>query len=291
MLPFFRRRTFLSHLHRLAAGSALLALALLAGLRAAGAAPAAAGAATPAAPAGAPITLRVMTYNIHHGEGIDKKIDLARIAALITQEKVDLVGVQEVDKGVERSGRRDLIAELATLTGLTPIFAKNINHQGGEYGNAILSRFPIKSWANTHLRASDPAEQRGVLRATLDVHGRTLVFLCTHLDHRSNDAARWEALPQLDALIAPLAPAPAILVGDFNDVPTGRVYRQLATTYTDTWAAVGQGEGHTIPAERPRKRIDYLWITPQRGLEPVRAWVLRSEASDHLPVVAEYRLK
>ena len=59
-----------------------------------------------------------MTYNIHHGEGLDGRVDTARIAALIKQERADIVALQEVDKGVRRTALRDLTAELASLTGM-----------------------------------------------------------------------------------------------------------------------------------------------------------------------------
>ena len=96
-----------------------------------------------------PAPLRVMTYNIHHGEGLDGKVDLLRIAQLIQREGADIVALQEVDKGVARTARRDLPAELAALTGMTCVFSNNFPFQGGEYGNAVLTRFPVLRVANT----------------------------------------------------------------------------------------------------------------------------------------------
>ncbi|MGZ5544081.1 MAG: endonuclease/exonuclease/phosphatase family protein, partial [Limisphaerales bacterium] len=107
---------------------------------------------------------RVMTYNIHHGEGLDHKVDLPRIAALIKREKADIVALQEVDKGVTRTDRRDLTAELAKLTGMTGVFSNNHYFQGGEYGNAILSRFPVLTLTNLHYQMLRKDEQRGVLQ-------------------------------------------------------------------------------------------------------------------------------
>src|SRR5215510_6223522 len=90
-------------------------------------------------------TLRVMTYNIHVGVGMDKKLDLQRIAAVINRERPDLVGLQEVDRGVKRTEGKDEIAELAALTKMHYAFAHNLDFQGGQYGVAILSRFPIRN--------------------------------------------------------------------------------------------------------------------------------------------------
>jgi len=84
--------------------------------------------------------IRVMTYNIHVGVGMDKKLDLPRIAAVIKDQRADLVGLQEVDRGVERTQRMDEIAELAKLTHMDYAFAFNLKYQGGQYGVAILSR-------------------------------------------------------------------------------------------------------------------------------------------------------
>ena len=130
----------------------------------------------------APQTFRVMTYNIHHGAGVDGKVDLQRIADLIKREQADIVALQEVDKGVQRTARRDCPAELAALTGMSCVFSNNFHFQGGEYGNAVLTRFPIKRWTNRHYKMLRPGEQRGLLQVVLDVHGRELVFLDTHID-------------------------------------------------------------------------------------------------------------
>src|ERR1044071_7467187 len=84
-------------------------------------------------------TLRIMTYNIHVGVGMDKKLDLQRIADVINKEKPDLVGLQEVDRGVTRTEGKDEIAELAGFTSMSYAFAHNLDYQGGQYGVAILS--------------------------------------------------------------------------------------------------------------------------------------------------------
>src|SRR5687768_14745518 len=105
------------------------------------------------------VSMRVMTYNIHHGEGTDGKIDLERIAKLITDNKVDLVALQEVDRNTERTGRRDMLAELAKLTGMNVAFGSNLQLQGGEYGNAVLCRGRIYWQENRRLPQIVPGEQ------------------------------------------------------------------------------------------------------------------------------------
>ncbi len=97
-------------------------------------------------------TIRVMTYNIHVGVGMDKKLDLARIAGVINAQHPDLVGLQEVDRGVERTQRIDEIAEIARMTKMDYAFAFNLRYQGGQYGVAILSRLPIMATRWTGIR-------------------------------------------------------------------------------------------------------------------------------------------
>src|SRR6185503_1828899 len=111
--------------------------------------------------------VRVMTYNIHHGEGTDGKIDLNRIAEVILSARADIVALQEVDRSVERTARRDLVAELAELTKMNFAFGKNIDYQGGDYGNAVLSRFRVLKYENRHYKMIRDGEQRGLLQVVL----------------------------------------------------------------------------------------------------------------------------
>ena len=242
-------------------------------------------------PQTAPVMLRVMTYNIHHGAGLDGKVDLTRIAELIKQERADIVALQEVDKGVRRTARRDLTAELASLTGMTGIFSNNFHFQGGEYGNAVLTRFPVKRWSNHHYQMLRTNEQRGILQLVLEVQGREVVFLNTHIDSRPDDVERWLNVGEIETLTSKHAAKPVILCGDFNTQPQGRVYERLAHTFQDAWTRVGEGDGFSFPANGANRRIDYIWFTRPEVLIPRKIWLPQSEASDHLPLVAEFELR
>jgi endonuclease/exonuclease/phosphatase family metal-dependent hydrolase len=237
-----------------------------------------------------PETFRVMTYNIHHGEGLDGKVDLERIAALIRSEAADIVALQEVDKGVARTAGRDLGAELARLTGMQCVFSNNYHFQGGEYGNAVLTRFPVKQVTNHLFQMLAAREQRGLLQLVLDVHGREIAFWNTHLDAGSADAERWASISAILALAKSCDNMPFLLCGDFNDTPSSRVYQELAAHFDDIWSRVGKGAGATVPAAQPQRRIDYLWVGKNQQLTPKSAKVIHSEASDHLPAIAEIEL-
>jgi endonuclease/exonuclease/phosphatase family metal-dependent hydrolase len=231
-----------------------------------------------------------MTYNIHHGEGLDGKVDLARIAEIIKREGADIVALQEVDKGVERTARRDLPAELAKLTGLACVFSNNFHFQGGEYGNAVLTRFPVVAATNTHYRMLREGEQRGLLQLVLNVHGRAMRFLATHIDHRPDDSERTLNVGEIQTMLRS-SNTPAMVCGDFNDVPASRTHTLMRQAFDDSWELAGQGDGYTFSADKPRKRIDYIWISKGRELVPVRLWVPQTEASDHLPLAGEFELR
>src|SRR5690606_37716165 len=139
----------------------------------------------------------VATWNIHHSRGLDDRVDLDRIAAEIRAVGADIVALQEVDVGVARSGRLDLPAELARRLGMQAAFGKNIDHQGGDYGNAILSRFPIRSSGNHHYEMIRTGEQRGALVARLTTPCGPLVVVSTHIDYRGDDAERRMNLHEL----------------------------------------------------------------------------------------------
>ncbi len=232
------------------------------------------------------VVLRVMTYNIHHGEGLDGRLDLPRIARIIRESGASVVGLQEVDRGVERTDRRDLIKELADLTGMSFAFGKNIDHQGGDYGNALLTSHPIVSEGNRLLPNPGGGEQRGLLQAVLDVDGRHTLVLVTHLDYQRDDTERLASADEILKAISAWGDGPVVVMGDFNTLPASPTHARLIGPLTDVWAAVGKGDGFTSPASGPRRRIDWILV---RGMEPMGAEVLESDASDHLPLVTVLR--
>ena len=244
-------------------------------------------------------TVRVMSYNIHHGEGVDRKFDLDRIARLIQEEKVDVVALQEIDRGVQRTKGVDIPAELARLTGMTCLFSNNFHYQGGEYGNALLTRLPVVTWTNLHYRMLFTNEQRGFLVATLRWDGRQsynarsgtgiLKVVSTHLDYRPDHAERLTNIVQLKNFLAADLETPLVVAGDFNATPESLTHQAMTRSFSDSWEKAGQGNGFTISATKPTKRIDYIFYRG-RGLAAVKAWVPHSEASDHLPVVTEFRI-
>jgi endonuclease/exonuclease/phosphatase family metal-dependent hydrolase len=235
------------------------------------------------------ITLRVMTFNIHHAEGLDGQIDTQRIADLILQQSVDLVGLQEVDRGTARVSGRDLIAELAQKTGMTFVFSNNLSFQGGQYGNAILGKFPIRFKEHRLLPKVGSNEQRGWLKAVVDAHGKDVSFWVTHLASVADDTERLICATNFNNWLTGET-NPVIFCGDFNTTPTSDVYALMTQKWKDTWLQAGQGNGYTIPVPIPTRRIDFIWTPPGSTLGAKSASVPFSQASDHFPVVTEITL-
>lgn len=232
-------------------------------------------------------SLRLVTWNIHHGRGLDDKVDVARIADELRTLDADVVCLQEVDRGVRRSGGIDLTAEIARRLGMYQAFGKNIDYQGGDYGNATLSRWPIREAVNHHYRMLRPNEQRGVLCVRIDVQGRPLHVLNTHIDYRPDDAERRSNASELLDLLSSFREVPAVLAGDFNDLPGRPVHELLTSRWRDALSEHPLAERASYPAEAPTKAIDWvLWhgeaLTPNTGN------VTPSAASDHRPVVVEF---
>ena len=228
-----------------------------------------------------------MTYNIHVGVGMDKRLDLQRIADVINKEKPDLVGLQEVDRGVQRTQRIDEIVELSKLTHMDYAFAFNLAYQGGQYGVAILSRFPIRATEHRLYKNLREAERRGFIRAEVKIDGRLVHFATTHLDYQHDDGRLFEG-QQMLAFLSDVK-GPLIVVGDFNDTPAGETYRLMRPQFDDAWL-VTKDEGLSYPADKPTKRIDYIFTRLSDGITAKRAWVVNTLASDHLPVVADLEL-
>ena len=235
-------------------------------------------------------TLRVMTYNIHVGVGMDKKLDLQRIAEVINAEHPDLVGLQEVDRGVKRTEGKDEIVELAQLTLMNYAFAHNLDYQGGQYGVAILSRFPIRQTDHRKYENRREAERRGMIRVEVEFAGRTINFVTTHLDYQFEDGRVFETEQMLKFLEG--IKGPLIVVGDFNDEPSGDAYKLMLAGFEDAWiVAKIKEQGLSYPADKPLKRIDYIFTRRSDRLEVKRPRLVTTLASDHLPVVADIHIR
>ncbi len=236
-----------------------------------------------------PLTIRVLCYNIHHGEGVDGKLDLSRIARVIRATNPTIVALQEVDRKTQRTERVDQPAELARLTDMQVVFKKNIEFGGGEYGNAVLTKLPIVAHRNVHLPSFGNGEQRGALflDINLGADNGKLLFICTHLDHRRDASERVASAKRLNELVMPYGDAPAILAGDMNATRDSEVI----ATLLKRWNHVSTQEQPTIPVTTPKRQIDFIMIRPQSRWRVVESRVLDEDlASDHRAIFAVLEL-
>lgn len=236
----------------------------------------------------APTQLRVLSYNIHHAEGIDGKLDLPRIAAVINSVRPDLVALQEVDQNTTRTLKVHQAAELGRLTGLRHVFGKAMDYQGGAYGQAVLSRFPIGGHRVHQLPQETNREPRIVLLAEITLpNGEILSFAGTHLDHQRNDI-RLRQAHAINDLFSNIS-EPSLVVGDFNAYPESEPMSVLLREWTDAAATNPQP---TIPAENPTRRIDFILSRPEPQWRVLESRVLDEPvASDHRPVFCVLELR
>lgn len=236
-----------------------------------------------------PIRLRVLSYNIHHGEGVDRKLDLERIARMILSVEPDLVALQEVDQKSKRTRTVDQPSELARLTKMKLVFGANIKLQGGHYGNAVLSRFPIVHHKNHLLPRVDASEQRGVIEAAIAIPKSKdpLLLLATHLDHRKGDRERLASAKVINDLVAKHTDQPALLLGDLNDTPESKTLTQLKTK----WIPANEKPLPTVPVDRPTNQIDFILYRPSDRWKVIEVKVLdEAVASDHRAIFAVLEL-
>jgi endonuclease/exonuclease/phosphatase family metal-dependent hydrolase len=238
--------------------------------------------------------VRVATFNIHHGDGFPGGVDLDRTARAIAATGGRLVGLQEVDRHFgERTGFVDQAGRLAERLGMTAVFGANIDRPPPtpgaprrQYGNAILSAYPVSTWTNTLLPRPEGGEQRGLLQAVVAVDGAAVSVFATHLQYDSAS----ERQAQADAVAAVVAatPGPRVLLGDLNARPASVEVRRLTAVLVDAWPVAGSGRGDTFSAVLPRARIDY--VLSSADLVARAAAVVRSWASDHRPLAATLEL-
>lgn len=232
-------------------------------------------------------SLVVSSYNIHRGLGLDRRLDLDRIASVIAEISPDVIGLQEV---IRENGRahHDQAAYLAAQLGMTLVMGVVRPYREGTYGNAVLSRLPVLGWAACDL-SHGAREPRACLRVDLDIEGRPLhVFNCHFGLALRERRQQVTLLGRFIRDIAALA-GPRVVMGDFNEWHPGPVSRALKREFSSPMRRMRR----THPAVFPLFALDRLyWDVELEGREfHVHASRLARVASDHLPIVATLRVR
>ena len=231
--------------------------------------------------------LKILCYNIHHANPPSKMgfIDIDAIANVIKNANADVVALQEVDKLTKRSGV-DEAKVIAEKTGLNYHFFRAIDHDGGEYGLAILSRHEIKDAKLIPLPQKNVAEKRILSHVKLTVQGEEFIFANTHLDaSRTHDNRN----VQMEYILKYFEDfkLPVILCRDLNSVAGSEAINMLDKQFKRTCVDDCPG---TIPQDLPRRTIDYIAI--KNANWPVLAYDVIAEtyASDHRPITAIFNI-
>jgi endonuclease/exonuclease/phosphatase family metal-dependent hydrolase len=219
-----------------------------------------------------PDSIRVVSYNIKHGEGLDGRVDLQRTAELLRSMNADLIALQEVDRYLLRSGLQDQAKALAEMLGMDYRFSPSIYLGVGEYGNAVLSRYPIVN----HERVALPGilEHRSMQKATVQAGGQLVVLANTHLGLMRQE--REQQMPIVYEALEGLTP-PAILAGDFNMGAGHSLMGELSSR----WTRLERAEAK----ESVVSEIDHMFVLGGRSFAGVKA--VSSIASDHSALVAD----
>jgi endonuclease/exonuclease/phosphatase family metal-dependent hydrolase len=212
-------------------------------------------------------TLRVMTYNIHAGFGLDARLDIAAVAQVIEDSGAEVVGLQELSRGWLISGGTDLL----------PLFARRLEMPAAMYGpaadpiggNGLLSQRAFLTGGYESLPHLDGLVGRCYVWGQLEWPGdESMLIMVTHLDSERSDIR----LAQIQALLDGWGGrSQTILMGDFNAQPGSQeIQTILAAGFRDAWTEAGQPE---------RPRIDWIFITPDLDVQDVV--MIESPASDH----------
>lgn len=238
-------------------------------------------------------SIRVLVYNIHAGKDAASRPNLTDVAALVRSTAADLVLLQEVDRRTRRSGHVDQLQTLMDGTGFDGVFGRTLDYDGGLYGIAALARrrFTFNEMRSLPVappqpRAGGSYEPRGALLTMADLRGGRVQAINTHLDASAGDVYRQQEVDALAEIVRERSRlgTPLLLGGDLNSTPDSAVIAKvLRLGLRDAFAECGHGDGLTYPADKPVKRIDYLFLSG--ALRCTDARVIETTISDHRPLL------
>jgi len=238
-------------------------------------------------------SLRVVTYNVHKCAGLDRRVRPARVAAVLREIDADLIALQEVVSVESDSSREAHQARfIAEELGCEFRVGENRKHKGGAYGNVVLTRLPVLGCHNYDItwRGREP---RGALRVDVRVGAQVLHLFNVHLGtafvERRHQGRR---LVSESILRDPELAGPRLVVGDFNEWTRGLASRLLAAELRSADVRRHLRTRRTYPGVLPFLHLDHVYHDAALSLE--RLTLHRSRlalvASDHLPLVADFRL-
>ncbi len=220
------------------------------------------------------IELNVITFNIRHGKGMDDVVSLERIIDEIKQSSPDIIGLQEVDRYNPRSGFKDQMKELGDALDMFWVFSPSLNFGLTQYGNAILSHYPIISSDVIVLPSVN--ETRTLVYADILIGTKKLRVYNTHLgvstaDRKQQMPIIWEAIQSTEKR--------ALLLGDLNMTIT----HSLMSDLNEFWNKAEPGQ----PTLQSGIEVDYIFYN--FDVTSIKAWTQPTLSSDHHPVVTRMK--
>lgn len=254
-----------------------------------------------------PPIVKVMSFNIAHGLGMDGITDLERTATVIEDSCATVIGLQEVDRFFgERSQFMDQVEWLGNRLGMYTAYGANLDYPperegmpNQQYGNAILSKYPITYSKNHHMTPVKQwygnDEQRGVLEAVIEIDDMAINVFNAHLSLKDEELKL--SVNEILALTEK-SKFPCIVMGDFNAPPFYAPIRKMNRHFTDAFLKMKRGDAYTYPSPhsyhttgvdlKPVTRIDYIFFSPE--MEVAQTATISTNVSDHLPIVADLML-
>ena len=232
-----------------------------------------------------PDTLKVMTFNILHGATTKGDFNLEAIAGVINKYNPDLVAMQEVDFKTKRAKKYNLPLELGYRTQMMPLYARAMYYDGGEYGEAVLSKYSLTYTENIALPHQKTSEPRAAQVARFETRqGNTIQFVATHLDHLRNETDR---LMQADALVKEFKNEtyPTILIGDLNAQPDSETMKKLYQVFHKP--DMEEAYKPTYPSTGPKICIDHILFNQPEKWSVLNYEIICDDyVTDHCIVVA-----
>lgn len=235
---------------------------------------------------------KIMTYNICSGHTYfdvvfpeKPPLDLEKSAEVIKSIAPDICGLNEVDLLTERSGNVNQTEYFKNYLGMEGVFGRSIDFQGGFYGNALLSRFPISSHEVIDVPDVEGVvqEHRTILKLRLDIAGGVTLL---QIHAGTTDAQKEKFVNKICEVIDSIE-TPLILMGDFNMTPDYPILSKIRDRLADTAPLFNGGEFTTYGTypKCPKKHIDYIFVSKE--IKPLSLTTLETMASDHYPLIME----
>jgi len=242
-------------------------------------------------------SLRVMTYNVHSCVGMDGKMSPERIARVIARHNPDVIALQELDAGRVRTFGLDQARTLAELLDMQFHFHPVLRVEEEMYGNAVLSRYPLKiieAAGLPRIFSHKYFEPRGALWVEIEYLGTKIQLLNTHLSFWAPEQRKQAAALCGTAWLGhPALKGPVILCGDFNAIPDAKACRMIREKLEDVQLKMERHKPlNTWFGHCPIGRIDHIFVNAQAGVLDVKVPATRLEklASDHLPLIVDLQI-